>query len=463
VSVHGDVEKLSYLAEVLPTWQGIGIIYSATKKDAESVAAFLESQGLNTAYYHADRDNSTRQEVEQKLMANQYKVVCSTNALGMGIDKPDVRFVVHYHFPASPIHYYQEMGRAGRDGNIARCVLLYDSDDFAIQESFIKNAKPESKHYETILSLFRASLQALTEWDLMRMTGLAQKYIRTIVSDLEDQGFVEHGPKNRGNIARNRIGQIDFAAYDIVREEKLQELSDIQNYAHYTGCYMEYLTRYLGDQPGYCCGVCAHCQPENFPSIQPPKRMHAMVEAFLDENLPRIEKPDIKSPVHETGWAMAYYGTGRIGRLVRASKYEGAGPFGEELVTRAIGVIRLRYPIGDIDGIVGVPPTKSEGLVAQFAQQIAVLLNIAYLPVVEKIRVTRAQKDCTNWLQKQENVKGAFDVQSPELVAGRTLLLIDDIYDSGRTLREVGRVLMLAGARGVHPFTITQTRHSDDQ
>src|SRR5438034_7005159 len=97
----GDQEKLSYLAEILPYYPGTGIIYTATKSSAEMLATFLIQRGINADYYHAGREDTVRQDIEQKLMSNQYKVVCSTNALGMGIDKPDVRFVIHYHIPAS--------------------------------------------------------------------------------------------------------------------------------------------------------------------------------------------------------------------------------------------------------------------------------------------------------------------------------------------------------------------------
>jgi ATP-dependent DNA helicase RecQ len=95
VHVNGDEEKLSYLAEMLPHISGTGIIYVATQRDAEMVATFLTQQGFAADYYHAGRDNDARQSIEQKLMLNHCKVICSTNALGMGIDKSDVRFIVH--------------------------------------------------------------------------------------------------------------------------------------------------------------------------------------------------------------------------------------------------------------------------------------------------------------------------------------------------------------------------------
>ena len=103
-------KRLSYLGELLPRVPGTGIIYTATKHDAEMVAAFLAGQGISAEYYHAGREDAMRQDIEQKLMANGYKVVCATNALGMGIDNHDLRFVIHYHVPASPFLYYQELG-----------------------------------------------------------------------------------------------------------------------------------------------------------------------------------------------------------------------------------------------------------------------------------------------------------------------------------------------------------------
>ena len=102
-------------------------------------------------------------------------------------------------------------------------------------------------------------------------------------------------------------------------------------------------------------------------------------------------------------------------------------------------------------------------IVEMFARQVADLLNVEYLPVLTKVRPTEEQKNPTNRAQKAENVKGAFSVISPQFVADRSLLLIDDIYDSGYTLREVGQTLMQAGAKAVYPLTITRTLHSDKQ
>ena len=465
IHVKGDQEKLSYLAEILPYTLGTGIIYTATRPDTEIVAAFLQCQGLAAEYYHAGRDNDVRQEIEQKLMANHYKVVCSTNALGMGIDKRDIRFIIHYHIPGSPIQYYQEIGRAGRDGQVAQCVLLYDPEDLRIQEHFINQAKPASMQYATILSHLEANAGGLGQNEIMRITGFSQTATRIILKDLQDQGFIERDAKKRYFAATDRPGQIDFSGYDIIRQQKLRELSDIQRYALHQGCYMTYLTTYLGDSLGSACGACGQCQPTNFFTMQVSESVQEATQRFLEDGyLPRIEKRGTtKTPAHEAGWALSSHGTSRIGRLVRACKYENAGPFPLSLVARAVDVLRTRYPIAEINGVIGIPPTRSGTLVEDFARQVAAGVNREYLPVLVKVRETLEQKYLKNRLQKEDNVKGAFAVQSPELVAGRTILLIDDIYNSGRMLQEAGRTLIRAGARVVYPLTITRTLHSDDQ
>ncbi len=412
-TLKGDTDKLSYLGEILPYLPGTGIIYTATQNNAEMVAAFLLQQDIKAEYYHARRMDSERQRIEQNFMASHYKVVCATNALGMGIDKPDIRFVIHYNIPASPIHYYQEMGRAGRDGKVSWCILLYDPADLTIQEHFIRGAKPDEQSYEMVLLLLRRYPQGLREREILLETGLARNAVRTMLADLEDERFIEYNHRVYRAVARS--GNIDLAPYEVMRLHKQQELNNMQSYVQTARCYMDYLTTYLGDEPGSSC------------------------------------------------WSLSYHGKSYVGQLVRASKYEDAGPFALRLVFRAADVVRTRYPLDEINGIVSVPPTKSGLLVENFARQLATQVQKEYLPVVTKVRSTREQKYCTNRDQKVENVKGAFCVDSPESIVGRTLLLIDDIFDSGYMVREVSRTLMQAGAKAVYPLTITRTAHSDDQ
>ncbi|HEU5381048.1 MAG TPA: helicase-related protein, partial [Ktedonobacteraceae bacterium] len=466
---HGDAEKLSYLAANVPMWPGSGLVYTGTQRSAEMVAAFLQQQGIEAEYYHAGREDSERQSVEQGLMTNAYKVICSTNALGMGIDKPDIRFVIHYHIPASPIHYYQEIGRAGRDGKSARCVLLYDPEDLAIQQHFINGAKPSIDQYEAVLVLVRNEAQGWRFNDLMRITGLPRNVLQNILIDLEEQGFIQRLKLGGSALyASHRLGRVDASFYEHiqqVRTQKEQELADIQNYAEQSRCSMGYLTAYLGDVVEQICGTCGNCGPQYWSKLPVSSQLEKAVTYFIERIfLPRLAKRgSINRPEHEAGWALSDHGSTRIGKLVRASKYEGAGPFPDELIVRAVEVVRTRYPIGELGGITSVPPTKSGSLVEDFARRVAKVLGLRYVSVLVKQRVTQEQKICTNVVQKKENVKGAFSVQKPEQIVGQSLLVIDDIYDSGYTLREVATTLRKAGAKAVYPLTITKTMHSDDQ
>ena len=465
VRVNGDWEKLCYLGEVLQHQTTTGIIYTATQRDAYMVATFLQKLGLNAEYYHADREENVRREIEQNFMSNHYQVVCSTNALGMGIDKPDVRYVIHYNLPASPIHYYQEIGRAGRDGKTAWCILLYDPDDLDIQEHLIENDRPQDKYYESVLAQLSKHPSGLREYDILLKTGLFENALRTILAGLENQCFIEWRPDKRVYAALNCEGRINLSAFDAVQAQKRQELGDLRQYTQLECCCMEYLTAYLGNESGYFCGTCAYCRRENFPLIYPSQRIQSVATLFLDEDfLPYIEKCHADNqPIHEAGWSLAYHGWGNVAKLVRASKYENAGPFALSLAKRAAELVKTRYPLYQINGIVSVPPTRSGRLVEMFARRVADLLHIEYLPLLTKVRLTQEQKRLSNRVQKTENVRDAFSVVNAQYLKGHILLLIDDIYDSGCMLREVSETLMKAGVKAVYPLTITRTLHSDNR
>ena len=241
-------------------------------------------------------------------MANKYKVICSTNALGMGIDKPDIGFVIHYHITASPIHHYQEIGRAGRDGKSACCVLLYDPEDLTIQRHFIDGAKPSAKQYETTLSLIRSEVQGWRFNDLLRITGFARHAWQNILADLEEQGLTQRVKFEKNTVyVSHRLGKVDANFYELierVRTQKELELADIQNYAQGNQCYMGYLTAYLGDIVGQICGTCGNCGPQHWPNFPFSGQIEEAVEHFLERIfLPRLEKcGSIKQPEHEAGW-----------------------------------------------------------------------------------------------------------------------------------------------------------------
>ena len=143
-------KKFSYeknLRNYLNKVKGNGIIYSATKAGVEKFQKWLEYNKITSAYYHS-QIGIERVSIENKFMKNEYKCIVATNSLGMGIDKKDIRYIIHTEFPSSPIHYYQEIGRAGRDDKKSQIILLYCENDLKIQNHFIEQGRPKIEKYE---------------------------------------------------------------------------------------------------------------------------------------------------------------------------------------------------------------------------------------------------------------------------------------------------------------------------
>ncbi len=188
VNVTSDDEKLMWLARYISKLPGSGIIYTGTVVQTEIISRWFEYLNIPCRAYNGRLDKETRIEVEYGLMKNEWKCVVSTNALGMGIDKPDISFIIHTQFPQSPIHYYQEIGRAGRDGRPTPVILQYNPTDVALPKAFIEGSKPDIAKYHQVISLLKEEM--LGEQHLMRRTNLTQTQIRVVKADLIDQGII---------------------------------------------------------------------------------------------------------------------------------------------------------------------------------------------------------------------------------------------------------------------------------
>ena len=178
IKVASEDEKLIWLAENLPKLEGTGLIYTGTRTNTEIYSRWFRFLGINTIEYNAGLDGESRKAIESGLIANQWKAVVSTNALGMGIDKPDIRFIIHTQIPASPIHYYQEIGRAGRDGKPAKLILFYNNtkdekgveEDCKLPKAFIDGGRPSIEKYLRVIDVLKQ--EPLIEKQIMIRTNL---------------------------------------------------------------------------------------------------------------------------------------------------------------------------------------------------------------------------------------------------------------------------------------------------
>ncbi len=277
----GLPEKLQALRELLGGLdEGAALVYAGTRRDTEEVAEFVRAViGLEAEHYHGGMSAEARAQVQDAFLAGDLPVVVATNAFGMGIDRPDVRLVVHYALPGSLEAYYQEAGRAGRDGEAAQAVLLYAPRDRALQEWFIENGAPTPAELRALHDTLRAARRPtvwLTADDLSLATGLSTVKVRVGLSQLESAGVVEH-LGDEGLRMLLRLGAWDGAAVDAAaasveerRRCRRAQLAQMIAYAEANACRRRILLDHFGDrspaQAAYCCDNCLARRPQPAPA-----------------------------------------------------------------------------------------------------------------------------------------------------------------------------------------------------
>lgn len=292
-AARGQELKQERLLELIREHDGPGIVYAATIKDVERVYASLLAGGERVARYHGSLSAGLRRDEQDRFMSGDARLMVATNAFGMGIDKADVRFVVHYQMPGSIDAYYQETGRAGRDGQEAACVLLFDLNDRRIQQFFLAGRYPD----ETLaLRVFDAvarapeaggpvSLAALGE----TLGDVAASKLRAALSLLHDAGLLRRDARKRYRVSArdNAAGLRDAvasaaAAFEAMRERDAVALERMVDYAHSAQCRWRIMLDYYGDEPGFeRCGICDNCR--NPPRVEPLSAAAQSVDAAAPE------------------------------------------------------------------------------------------------------------------------------------------------------------------------------------
>lgn len=457
--VNDEDEKMVWLAEYLSKVDGNGLIYTGTRVTTETFSAWLQFNKIEAINYNAGLDAVSRNEIEEGLYSNRWKCVVSTNALGMGIDKPDIRFIIHTQIPQSPIHYYQEIGRAGRDGKPTQLFLLFSDADSDLPTHFIKNSRPSLKKYHTVINALKEV--PLGEWDLMRKTNLTQTQIRVIKADLLDQAIIRevlYGKSKKYEYQFN-APELDEKPFEELRKFKFQELEQMSEYIRLKSCRMEFLCQYLGDQNVTKCGKCDN-DLNTIHQVNPNDFWRSKIEAFRDSYFPELAV-ESKSSNIINGVAASYYGVSNVGSTIHRCKYENGGDFPDHLLTKTLRAFRYKFGSDKFDLILFIPPTESGNLVKNFAEKISKILKIPISHDLKKIRATDPQKVFNNSVLKRDNVNNAFSFEPVREIIGKKILVIDDIFDSGATIKEIGKYLSKLGTVVVAPLVIAKTVGGD--
>lgn len=459
VKVNSEDEKLVWLGQNLNKLPGSGILYTGTRVDTEVYSKWFEHLKLPIIGYNAGLDVDSRIAIENGLMENKWKCVISTNALGMGIDKPDIRFIIHTQIPQSPIHYYQEIGRAGRDGKPAYIILFYNPEDKKLPLAFIEGGRPSIAKYQKVISVIRDEL--LGEREIARKTNLKQNQIRVIKSDLIDQGIIRVIllGKNKKFEYITHAPTLDTKAFEALRSTKRADLEKMIEYIETNQSRMKFLCNFLGDSVIHEFNNCDNTGLKKI-QVDCNEEWQQMLKGFREDYFPILEVETKDSKI-SNGVAASYYGFSNVGKTLHRCKYETREEFPDFLLVLTLKAFRKKFGQEEFDYIAYVPPTASGDLVKNFAVKLSEVLKFPITHDLVKIRHTSEQKVFENGVLKSDNVKGAFSFNNPQLLFGKRILLVDDIFDSGATMKELGHLFTTFEVERIVPIVIARTVGGD--
>lgn len=469
-------DRLAWLADRIPELPGSGIVYALTTRDAERIAAWLRQNGINAHAYHSDIDSPERERLEQALSANQLKCLVATNALGMGYDKPDLTFVIHFQTPGNVVAYYQQVGRAGRSIPLAYGVLLSGKEDNDINEFFRDAAFPPEWQVESILRALDDAEDGMKVRDLERAVNLRSSQIEKVLKLLvvEPRSPVVRidgkwfRTPNAFVMDRERIAHL-------TRQREL-EWGQMQEYISNRRCSMQFLANALDDITSGPCGRCAVClQQPVLPVETDPSTVIEARRFIRHSEMPlqlkkQWELSALKQYTSLFGWrglnipqnlrgqdgrVLSRWGEPVWGALVAQGK--AAGRFDDQLVDATVDLLRHRWPeAARAAWVACIPSLRHPELVPDFARRLADALGIPFRDAVQKTRETEPQKQMENRYHQCHNLDGAFSVDI-DLCYSDPVLLVDDVVDSAWTLTLTSTLLRQVGVSAVLPFALATT------
>lgn len=464
------IERYAWILENVPKLEGSGIIYCLTQRDCDYLAEFLKKNKISAAaYYSRDGEDGEKlnHEIEEKFRTNKLKVIVATIKLGMGYDKGDIAFVIHYQMPSNIVSYYQQIGRAGRNINKAYIFLMYGKEDEEILNYFINTAFPTEQETKRLID-YIGDHDGIKIGQIVSAMNIRKSRIDKALAFLINDGFIR---KDKGTyyITPKKF-VYDRDHYDTITTIRKSEMEQMKHLAQTEGCYSKYIVSCLDDKTAKECGHCSNCLgKEIIPSAVSEKCLH-IAEEYVNKLIIPIEprkrwasssvtRATKIEHINQTGFCISKYGDAGYGELVKQGKYSKEKRFSDELVGKSAEMLKLFIQENKIHHICCVPSLRSD-LVKDFTLRLASSLKLEFVDALEKTEA-KQQKEMENSAHQCANAYTSFWVKDGVRIP-KNILLVDDVVDSKWTFTVCGYRLMESGAEKVYPFALADSSNRED-
>ena len=463
-----QAERLAWLAKQMPALPGHGIIYTLTVRDAVQVTDWLTSRGMNVESYTGETGDR-RAELEQALLDNRVKALVATTALGMGFDKPDLAFVIHYQTPGSVVAYYQQVGRAGRALEAAYGVLLSGEEETEITDYFIESAFPTQEEVQRVLESLESDPRGLSVPELLGRVNLSKGRIDKTIALLSLESpapIAKQGTK--WQLTAANLSEAFWQRAERLTNLRREEQRQMQKYVSLESGHMAFLIRALDGEPGE---TRAPVLPA-LPTMADPALVHEAIAFLRRTSLPiepRKKWPDGGMPQYQLkgkippalqpqpGKALCVWGDAGWGGLVRQGKYRDRR-FADELVEACVRLVREWNTQPAPTWVTSIPSLRLPDLVPDFARRLGAALDLPFHAVLVKTDNRPEQKTMANSTQQARNIDGSLAIDIQPLPTG-PVLLVDDMVDSRWTLTVAAWLLRSHGSGAVLPLALALTGH----
>jgi ATP-dependent DNA helicase RecQ len=462
--------RLAWLAENLDSLPGSGIIYTLTVAASQEVAGYLRERGFAVAAYSGQTEPTERLAAEDDLIHNRVKALVATSALGMGFDKPDLGFVIHFGAPASPIAYYQQVGRAGRGVDRAQVILLPGPEDAAIWDYFASVGFPAEQHVRTALRVLTAEGAPVSTAALETRVELSRSRLETMLKVLDVDGAVDR--VRGGWVATGAEWQYDADRYAKVAQVRQDEQRAMREYQTTNQCRMRFLRAQLDDPGARDCGRCDNCGGLELSSdvgdeavsaarsalgrpgvLLDPRRMWptAMPGLGIDVRgkLPAAEQAEV-------GRVVARFTDLGFGPQLRSllATDVADGPLPDDMIKACVQVLAAWDWAERPAAIVHIGSLCRPTFIADLARRLADIGRLTDLGGVP--HAGQSVTGRSNSALRLREVWNAYELPAAlgSQLAGQPVLLVDDLVDTGWTFTVVARLLRRAGAGRIYPFAL---------